>query len=492
MTEYYIDHDKELRVLASCISFPEKALPVVSEILSPDDFNKPSNRSVYDVLSKMFPGKPIDIMTVKDELKKNHYKVSDDDLGLIMAFDPIGCDLEWTAKKVREISNRRRIYYFCASLAEKARKESDYEALETYLGSTSIKLFDSITIKTSQIVPIKDTVTKITELLGDCYRNKDGLNTASFVPTGFADFDKTWGGFLPKSLIYISGHTNSGKTLFTQQIARNMARRGPVLYISSEVIEFEFGKRIIGIDANVSVTELNRGPITEELVMKVAAASTELMEAPFYQVYTPVSINGILGLVNKVQGWHQCDLAALIIDRLEILDERHDKGEDDVRWTTRMSRKLVHLSKILNCPLLVVTQPSRFSIVKGSTHDHRPRSADLKNSSALEQDAQTVIIVHREEMFSSNKVFEGVTEIMVPKHMYGSQGGIFLTYRPDIPKFENFYGDFDDLQKQINDVRNPRRKKKPDNPDKQSSFAGRTSSSASPPDDGDYVNDNPF
>jgi replicative DNA helicase len=257
-------------------------------------------------------------------------------------------------------------------------------------------------------------------------------------PSGFKDLDELTGGFQPGNLIIIAARPSMGKSALVTNMAENAAidYNKPVALFSLEMSETELAQRFVASQARVKGEELRKGRVAEHRWAKIVEASTRLANAPLF--IDDSSDVGMLEIRAKARRLHQQHtLGLIIVDYLQLMRPDHTI-ESRVQQVGEMSRGLKILARELNVPVIALSQLSR--AVESRT-DKRPILSDLRESGQIEQDADLVAFIYREEYYDKESEREGIADIIIAKHRNGALGDVELTFAKEYPKFLNYAGD---------------------------------------------------
>ncbi|HMJ03292.1 MAG TPA: replicative DNA helicase [Conexibacter sp.] len=259
-------------------------------------------------------------------------------------------------------------------------------------------------------------------------------------PSGFKDLDEITGGFQPGNLIILAARPSMGKSALVTNMAENAAliHRKPVALFSLEMSEAELAQRFVASQARIRGEELRKGRVAENRWPKILQACQLLSDAPLY--VDDSSDIGILELRAKARRLHQQSedgLGLIILDYLQLM-RADSRIENRVEAVGQMSRGLKILARELEVPVIALSQLSR--AVESRT-DKRPILSDLRESGNIEQDADLVMFIYRDEYYDRESEREGEADIIISKHRNGALGDVVLTFQKEYPKFMNFAGD---------------------------------------------------
>jgi replicative DNA helicase len=259
-------------------------------------------------------------------------------------------------------------------------------------------------------------------------------------PSGFKDIDDVTGGFQAGNLIIIAARPSMGKSALVANIAENASLKGhPIALFSLEMSESELAQRFVASQAKIRGEELRRGRVAEDRWQKILTACQTLADAPLW--IDDSSDTGVLEVRAKARRLHhQIDggLGLIIIDYLQLM--RHEgRVENRVEQVSQISRGLKGLARELNVPVIALSQLSRAVEQRGG--EKKPILSDLRDSGAIEQDADLVMFIYREEYYEKDSERPGEADIIVAKHRNGPVGEIVLTFQREYPRFMNYAGD---------------------------------------------------
>ncbi|KUK08567.1 MAG: Replicative DNA helicase [Caldanaerobacter subterraneus] len=422
--------EAEQSVLGSML-LSREAIIEVSEILRAEDFYKESHKKLFDVIMEMFEKDiPVDLVTVVDELRKR------DMLEVVGGIEYLAsltssvittANVSYYAKLIKEKATLRRLIEASSEIMELSYQEDD---VETVLDIAEQKIFDiaqgrNTTTFSSMKDILMDTFYKIEEL----YKNKGKLTG---IPSGFPDLDAKTAGFQPSDFILIAARPSMGKTSFALNIAQNAALLTglPVAIFSLEMSKEQLVTRLICSTANIDSQKLRTGNLDEEDWMKLAAAMTPLSKAPIYIDDTPgVTVMDIRAKARRLK--LEKGLGLVMIDYLQLMQGR-GRAENRQQEISEISRSLKSLARELNVPVITLSQLSRAPETRS---DHRPVLSDLRESGAIEQDADIVMFLYRDDYYHKDSEKKNIAEVIIAKHRNGPTGVVELLWLAQYTKF---------------------------------------------------------
>ncbi len=423
--------EAEEAVLGALLIDPD-AIFRVTTFLRPGDFYREKNGWIYEAaLSLHERREPLDFLTICDELERRGQL---EEVGgpafitsLINAV-PTSVHVEHYARIVERTATRRRLIEAAGQIAALAYQEA--EDVDEVVDRAEEVLFGVSQRRIARdLVPIR-------QILSDYYDRIEYLTQHRGemigIPTGFADIDKLLGGFQRSDMIILAARPSVGKTSLALSIAHNAAKkfRQRVALFSLEMSAEQVVQRLISAETGIDSQRLRRGEIADEEWGRFMKASSDLAETLFFVDDTP-NISA-LELRTKARRLHaEIGIDLLIVDYLQLM--RGDvRVENRVQEISAISRSLKALARELNVPLLALSQLSRS--VESRT-DKRPILSDLRESGALEQDADVVIFIYRDELYNENTERKNIADIIVAKHRNGPTGTVSLYFKKELAQF---------------------------------------------------------
>lgn len=428
--------EAERSVLGAMLLEKETVSKVLQTLPDSDSFYSETHRLIYkEIIGLLNKNKPVDIVALKEEFrKKNKLK---DIGGAVYLADlvnsvPTTANVDYYAQIVREKYILRDLLRAVASITSLSYDSS--EDLDHILDKAQSFIFD-ITRKR-----IKSPVVHIKEILPDTFEHIEALyekkEHITGIPTGFDQFDRLTSGFQLSDLIIIAGRPSMGKTSLALNIAQyaSVEARIPVLIFSMESAKEQLVEHLLCSQARVNGQELRVGRLSEEDWTRLTDAAGILADAPIYIDDTPGM--GVLELRAKARQLKaEHDIQMTIVDYLQLMagDRRSENRQQEI---SEISRSLKALAKELGIAVVAISQLSR-AVEKRGEEDKRPRLSDLRESGAIEQDADLVVSLYREYYYSRKQEDEGKTELIINKQRRGPIGKIDLTFVKEYARFES-------------------------------------------------------
>ncbi len=430
------DIDAEMSVLGA-LMLDKNAVIKVADTLTPIDFYHPAHQKIYEVILELFGnGKPIDLLTVSNELKNKKQFVGiggAEYLADLVSRVPTSAHVGNYAEIVREKRVRRDLVNASAEISEKAFEKRDFDTL---LDDVEQKIFSiSQRSRPQKFVSIKDELPGAYERLEKLHQGDK--NTFRGIPTKFHDLDRILSGLQRSDLIILGARPSYGKTSLALDIARQVAISGHQTGIFSlEMSRDQIIDRFISSQAQVPLWRLRSGKLNDELEFSmVQQALDELSKVPLFIDDTPSpNILQMRSMARRLQLEHGLDL--IVVDYLQLITP-HTTSDNLVHQITEISRGLKSLARELNVPVLALSQLSR-DVEKRDMHI--PRLSDLRDSGSLEQDADVVMFIHRKDRDRGAEIPEedkDIVELIIAKHRNGPLGTVKLRFEAEKATFRN-------------------------------------------------------
>ncbi len=419
------------------ILLENEALPKAIEILSPEDFYKESHRKIFNTMIDLFEkNEPIDLITVTDDLKKKNEIDAVGGVSYLSALVsqvPTAANIKYHSKIVRERALLRFLIRSATEIASRVYEDNlDADELVDYAEKTIFDISDK-RIKTS-FVTLKEVIKGSFEMIEHLYDKKEAITG---VPSGFRDMDELTSGFQPGDLVVIGGRPSMGKTALSLNIAQHVGleMREPIAIFSLEMSKEQLALRMLCAEAMVDSNSVRKGFIKKEDWHKLTNAAGKLAEAPIF--IDDSSSTTVLEMRAKTRRlkMEQGGLSLVIVDYLQLMRGRgnFERREQEI---SEISRSLKALAKELRVPVIALSQLNRGV---ESRHDKRPSLADLRESGAIEQDADVIIFLYRDEVYNKdNHANKGKAEVIIAKQRNGPTATVNLTFLSNCTRFTDF------------------------------------------------------
>jgi replicative DNA helicase len=423
--------EAEEAILGAILIDPD-AIIRVATMIRPEDFYRERHGWIYDTALALHERRePIDLLTVCDELERREQL---DQVGgtqyitaLVNAV-PTSIHAEHYARIVERTATRRRLIDAAGQIAGLAYQEAD--DVDEVVDRAEQVLFGVSERRISrELVPIRQVLSDYYDRVEYLTRHRGEMIG---IPTGFSDIDRLLGGLQRSDMIILAARPSVGKTSLALSIAHNAAKKYDrrVAFFSLEMSNEQVVQRLISAETGINAQRLRRGEIEQDEWGRFAKATSDLAESHLYIDDTPgVSA---LELRTKARRLHaEVGVDLIVVDYLQLMRGDY-RSENRVQEISSISRALKALARELNLPLLALSQLSRG--VESRT-DKRPILSDLRESGALEQDADVVMFIYRDEMYNENTERPNLADIMVAKHRNGPTGTVSLYFRKELAQF---------------------------------------------------------
>src|SRR3954463_6123440 len=436
------DLEAEMSVLgAILISDRTLYALVIEEGLKPEDFYRDRHKSIYQAMLELYhESEPIDVVTVSDHLKQRGRL---EEAGGREAIDAL-------AGAPPSVSAARRYARIVRENALLRRLLTTTFRIQTEVGERQYAPRDLVERAEKAMLEVahddrQADFREIREILSDELEKMERLSregtSLTGTPSGFKDLDEITGGFQPGNLIIVAARPSMGKSCLVTNIAENAAidHTRAVALFSLEMSETELAQRFVASQGRIFGDKLRKGKVPDGEWPRILEASQRLAKAPLY--VDDSSDIGILDIRAKARRLHAQTpegLGLIILDYLQLL--RPEAGTDNrVEQVGQMSRGLKILARELGVPVIALSQLSR---AVEQRHDKKPILSDLRESGQIEQDADLVMFIYRDEYYNKDESEDqGLADLLIAKHRNGGLGDVTLTFRKEYPKFLNYAGE---------------------------------------------------
>ncbi len=425
--------DAEMSVLGGMM-LSKDAIADVIEILRSTDFYRPAHASVYDVVVELFGrGDPADAVTVGAELKR---KGELERIGglpylhTLVATVPTAANAAYYAGIVREQAQLRSLVEVGTRIVQLGYTTdgADVEGLvnlaqsEVFAVSEQRNSTDYVTLE--QVVP---------ELYEELERNANRDGGLDGVPTGFSELDAKLNGLRAGQMIIIAARPGGGKSTLAMDICRSCAvhNNKAAAYFSLEMNRTELSMRLLAAESRVFLDRMIKGELETRDWQEIARTLDKISQAPLIVDDSPNMTMGEIRAKSRRMK-QQFDIQLIVIDYLQLLTSGGKSVESRQQEVSEFSRSIKLLAKELEIPIVAVAQLNRDSEKR---NDKRPQVADLRESGSLEQDADVVLLIHREDMFNENTEKQGMADIIIGKQRSGPTGIVELAFQGHFSRF---------------------------------------------------------
>ncbi len=423
--------EAEESVLGAILLSSEAAAEVMDKLV-PDDFYVPANQSMFGAIRRLFDGnRAIDAITVADELRRTGELDRIGGLGTITGLldvVPSAANIEYYAGIVEENSQRRSLIKAGAAITDLAmRLDDEIDAVIDRAEHTVLQVAERRVGDGMQAIgPLFFSTLEELEALEARGSEVTGLSS------GFRDLDRKLTGLHPANLLIIAARPAMGKSALTTNIATNVAMAGtPVAIFSLEMSKEEMAQRMLCSVARIDSMKLRTGQIGESAWPRLTDAAGRLFNAPVFVDDSAVAtVTDIRAKCRRLKRAH--GLGLVVVDYLQLMQgvARENRQQE----IAEISRSLKNLARELELPVIAVSQLNRNL---ESREDKRPRLGDLRESGSLEQDADVVIFIYRDEYYNERTEKKGIAEVAVAKHRVGSTGVVEMTFMPEFTRFSD-------------------------------------------------------
>ena len=435
------DVEAEQAVIGSMLTDKEAVASSI-EVLKEEDFYREDNRIIYSAMLNLYNrAEPIDLITLKSELEsmgKFEQVGGFEYLTELPEKVPTTANATKYIKIVEEKSVLRNLIKTANEIIDLGYDPT--EDVEDIMEGAEKKIFNIMQDKNQKgYAPIKDILVDSFTQLEELYNRKQHITG---VPTGFSDLDYRTAGLHGSELILVAARPAMGKSAFALNIATNAAVRGntPVAIFSLEMSKEQLVNRILCSEAMVDSNKVRTGKLDEEDWTKLAEAIGPLSEAGVYIDDTPgISVMEIRTKCRKLK--MEKNIGLVVIDYLQLISGSNKRNGSREQEISEISRSLKVLAKELNVPVIALSQLSR---AVEQRDDHRPMLSDLRESGAIEQDADIVMFLYRDDYYNKESAEKDIAEVIIAKQRGGSTGTVKLYWMGNYTKFVNIERRFDD------------------------------------------------
>ena len=415
----------------------KEAILTSSEIVSGDDFYQSAYGVIFDAIVEIYnEGKPVDLITLQSRLKEKDVPAEISSLEFVrdlVAAVPTSANVKYYAEIVAEKAMLRRLIKLNEEIENMCYLGK--EPMEAVLETTEKKVFELVQKRnTGDFVPIKQVVLNALDKIEAASKN---AGSVTGIPTGFLDLDYKTAGLQPSDLILIAARPSMGKTAFVLNIAQHVAFKAnkSVAIFSLEMSKEQLVNRLFALEAQVDAQSLRTGNLKDSDWEKLIESAGIIGKSKLMIDDTPgISISELRSKCRKMKLEHGLDI--IIIDYLQLMTGRvGGRSESRQQEISEISRALKGVARELNVPVIALSQLSR---AVEQRPDHRPMMSDLRESGAIEQDADVVMFIYRDDYYNKDTELKNVAEIIIAKQRNGAIGTINLTWLPQYTKFANY------------------------------------------------------
>lgn len=427
--------EAEQSVIGSML-MDREAVIAASEIITGGDFYQQQYGIMFDAMVELFnEGKPVDLVTLQDRLKEKDVPPEVSSLDFvrdIITMVPTSANVKSYANIVSEKAVLRRLIKTTEEIANACY--AGKEPLENILADTEKSVFDLLQNKGGQeFVPIKQVAINVLEKIEDAYRSQ---GTVTGIPSGFIDLDYKLSGFQPSDFILIAARPSMGKTAFVLNVVDYVSVRKnlPCMVFSLEMSKEQLVNRMLSMESNVDAQKLRTGTLTDADWDAVVEGVGVIGNSKLIIDDTPgISITELRSKCRKMK--LEYGLSLVIIDYLQLMSGSKKGGSDNRQQEiSEISRSLKAIARELHAPVIALSQLSRACETRT---DHRPMLSDLRESGAIEQDADVVMFLYRDDYYNKDTEYPNEAEVIIAKQRNGPIGTVNLIWKPEYTKFVN-------------------------------------------------------
>lgn len=411
-----------------------EAIMAASEIIDSEDFYQHQYGILFEAMLELYnEGKPADLITLQDRLREKD--VPPEISSLEFARDllnavPTSANIRYYAQIVQEKSMLRKMIKVTEEIANTCYLAK--ERVDDIMEDTEKKVFNLLQKHTSgDFVPIKDVVLNALDKIELASKNKGNVTG---IPTGFVDLDYKTSGMQPSDLVLIAARPSMGKTAFVLNIAQHMAFKNDVTVaiFSLEMSKEQLVNRLFSLESKVDSQSIRTGNLSDEDWAKLIEGAGIIGKSNLIIDDTPgISVTELRSKCRKYKLEH--NLGVIIIDYLQLMtgNKKTDSRQQEI---SDISRSLKEVARELNVPVIALSQLSR---AVEQRPDHRPMLSDLRESGAIEQDADVVMFIYRDDYYNKDSEKKNIAEIIIAKQRNGPIGTVELVWLPNYTKFAN-------------------------------------------------------
>ncbi|MBU1140599.1 MAG: replicative DNA helicase [Proteobacteria bacterium] len=421
------------------ILLSDNSLSAVLETLESNDFYQDRHKLIFEAMVTLFEkNEPQDIITVSNQLKDINCLEKAGDvayLATLTSIVPVTSNLFYYAKIIRQKSVLRSLIRVNTEIASRCFEEQG--DIDILVDEAEQAIFEIARSKSNQsFTPLKRIIPGAFEAVEQLFKRKEMITG---VPTGFTELDKMTAGLQPSDLIILAGRPSMGKTAFAMNIAQNAAllEKTGIAIFSLEMSKEQLAMRLLSSAGHIDSQRIRTGKLHNEDWPKLTRAVGMLTEAPMYLDDTPaISVLEMRAKVRRLAS--QYPLGLIIVDYLQLMRGRNST-ENRTQEISEISRSLKAMAKELKVPVIALSQLNRGL---ESRTDKRPMMSDLRESGAIEQDADVICFIYRDEVYNKadDNPNRGIAEIIIGKQRNGPTGTVKLTFIKEFTMFENLSG----------------------------------------------------
>lgn len=420
------------QALLGAMLLDRQVIPEIVEIVKSDDFYREAHKEIYEAIIDLFrQNEPVDLITITDKLKgKNTLEVLGGVTYLTQLMDilPAIANIKAYCEIVREKSQRRKIIYHSNKMIEAAYGNKEIEEIV----NQTERVFNDITLtfSTGEVAKASELAEATLDKFELYYKNKGYING---IATGYTDLDNKLLGLQNTDLIVIASRPSMGKTSLALGIAENASlHKHKTVFFSLEMSKELIMQRLICNIGLVNHTQAKRGELKDEDWKNATDAAGLISKAELYiDDMSPLKVSQIKAKCRRIKG-----LGLVVIDYLDFLLPESKSNDNRTQVVSKLTKDLKAMAKQLNVPIVLLVQLSRKCEER---QNKRPMLSDLRDSGAIEQDADIVMFIYRDDYYYPDSAKKGSAEIIIAKQRNGETGTVELGWMPECTKFVNIF-----------------------------------------------------
>ncbi|MCR4587089.1 MAG: replicative DNA helicase [Lachnospiraceae bacterium] len=436
----YPHSDEAEKSVVGSMFLNRDAIVKASEIITSEDFYNKQYGILFDAMIELNEAnKPVDIVVLQDHLKEKSADPSLTSLefvGNLVTFVPYSSNVEEYAAIVKEKSILRQLIRANEEIANECYQGQ--QPLEQILESSEKRLFNLFqTRSTDRNVPIREVVINVMNQIEAAAKNQGSVTG---IPSGFIDLDYKTAGFQPADFILVAARPSMGKTAFVLNIAQYVAFHDnmPLAIFSLEMSKEQLVNRLFAMEAKVDAQHIRTGSLSETEWEQLIEGAGVVGNSKLVIDDTPgITVQELRSKCRKFKLEH--DIKMVIIDYLQLMSGSGKSGDSRQQEISDISRALKGVARELKVPVIALSQLSR---AVEQRPDHRPMLSDLRESGAIEQDADVVMFIYRDEYYNKDSEKKGTAEIIIAKQRNGPTGTVELAWKGQFTKFVNLEGGY--------------------------------------------------
>lgn len=424
--------EAEQSVIGSML-MDKDAIPAAVDILSKEDFYSTQYGIMFESMVELYnEAKPIDLVTVQNRLKEKDVPpevASLEAVKDIISTVPTSTNIKTYANIVHDKAVMRRLIRTSEDIANTCY--AGKEPLDVILEDTEKNIFSVIQQKNhGELVPIGEVAENVLSKIEKASKTKEKITGVS---TGFSDLDYMTSGFQPSDLVLIAARPSMGKTALVLNMIRHVAmkKKRPCMIFSLEMSKEQLVNRLLSMESDINSQKLRTGELGDADWESLVQAVMEVSKSPLVIDDTPgITVTELRSRCRKIKLEKGLDL--IVIDYLQLMSGSSKRSENRQQEVSEISRNLKAVAREMECPVIALSQLSR---APDQRPDHRPQLSDLRESGAIEQDADIVMFIYRDEKYNPDTEHPGEAELIVAKQRNGPTGTVNLVWKQDTTKF---------------------------------------------------------